>query len=97
MCSEILSDKGGIYFSAFLFFFLAKLSNFAIKLAQCSESDTVKAVSRPAAGTRQYERKVRAAQGAPLLKMEAIGDSRILQKKTTACAFSCAGKGEKVV
>ena len=40
-------------------------------------------------------RKVRAAQGIPLLKVEAIGDSRIRKKKTTA---SCKrGKGEKVV
>ena len=38
-------------------------------------------------------RKVRAAQGAPLLKMEAIGDSRLRQKKTTASRK--AGKGEK--
>lgn len=40
------------------------------------------------------ERKVRAAQGAPLLKVEAIGDSRCRQKKTTAPGV---GKGEKVV
>ena len=32
----------------------------------------------------RHERKVRAAQGAPLLKVEAIGDSRSGQKKTTA-------------
>ena len=31
-----------------------------------------------------HERKVRAAQGAPLLKVEAIGDSRCRQKKITA-------------
>ena len=30
------------------------------------------------------ERKVRAAQGAPLPKVEAIGDSRVRQKKITA-------------
>ena len=30
------------------------------------------------------ERKVRAAQGAPLPKIEAIGDSRLRQKRTTA-------------
>ena len=30
------------------------------------------------------ERKVRAAQGAPLPKIEAIGDSRCRQKKITA-------------
>lgn len=30
------------------------------------------------------KRKVRAAQDAPLPKVEAIGDSRIWQKKTTA-------------
>ena len=41
------------------------------------------------------ERKVRAAQGAPLPKVEAIGDSRCRQKKTTA--FLRRGKGEKVV
>ena len=42
-----------------------------------------------------HERKVRAAQGAPLLKVEAIGDSRCRQKRTTA--FLRKGKGEKVV
>ena len=31
-----------------------------------------------------HERKVRAAQGAPLLKVEAIGDSRLGQKRMTA-------------
>ena len=31
-----------------------------------------------------HERKVRAAQGAPLPKVEAIGDSRCRQKKITA-------------
>jgi len=40
-----------------------------------------------------HERKVRAAKGTPLLKMEAIGDSRLEQKKMTAMI----GKGEKVV
>ena len=43
----------------------------------------------------RHERKVRAAQGAPLLKVEAIGDSRCRQKKTTASPRR--GKGEKVV
>ena len=38
-------------------------------------------------------RKVRAAQGAPLPKIEAIGDSRLRQKKTTASRK--VGKGEK--
>ena len=33
-----------------------------------------------------HERKVRAAQGAPLPKVEAIGDSGLRQKKTTAVA-----------
>ena len=41
------------------------------------------------------KRKVRAAQDAPLPKVEAIGDSRIWQKKTTARRKE--GKGEKVV
>ena len=31
-----------------------------------------------------HKRKVRAAQGAPLLKVEAIGDSRLGQKRMTA-------------
>ena len=39
------------------------------------------------------ERKVRAAQDAPLVKVPAVGDSRIREKKTTARK----GKGEKVV
>ncbi len=39
------------------------------------------------------ERKVRAAKDTPLLKLEAVGDGRVLQKKTTAPK----GKGEKVV
>ena len=48
------------------------------------------------------ERKVRAAQGAPLPKVEAIGDSRVRQKKITTgnCVLAMArvsGKGEKVV
>lgn len=50
-----------------------------------------------AAGNNGCERKVRAAKGAPLLKMEAIGNSRIRQKKTTADLKLQAGKGEKVV
>lgn len=37
------------------------------------------------------ERKVRAAKGAPLLKVEAIGDSRCRQKKITATP--CEWKG----
>jgi len=56
----------------------------------------------------KHERKVRAAQDTPLPKIEAVGDSRICQKKTTASAPSWArlrarslrcgpGKGEKVV
>ena len=49
------------------------------------------------------ERKVRAAQGIPLPKLEAIGDSRCRQKKMTARNLSrihagvVSGKGEKVV
>ena len=31
-----------------------------------------------------YERKVRAAEGTPLLKVEAVGDGWIWKKKTTA-------------
>jgi len=42
----------------------------------------------------ESERKVRAAQGVLLLKMEAVGDGRIRQKKTTASLRG--GKGEKV-
>ena len=43
-------------------------------------------------------RKVRAAQGAPLPKIEAVGDGRIRQKKTTAVngLKRRCGKGEKV-
>ena len=41
----------------------------------------------------ECERKVRAAQDAPLVKVPAVGDSRIREKKTTARK----GKGEKVV
>ena len=49
------------------------------------------------AGIRvRCERKVRAAQGAPLLKMEAVGDGRCRQKKMTASPNG-TGKGEKVV
>jgi hypothetical protein len=33
-----------------------------------------------------YKRKVRAAQGAPLPKIEVAGDSKLEQKKTTANA-----------
>ena len=57
---------------------------------------------RSAAGDiSRRERKVRAAQGTPLLKMEAAGDSGLRQKKTTAptTATPCVaawGKGEKV-
>ena len=40
------------------------------------------------AAERQGERKVRAAQDTPLLKVEAIGNSRIRQKKTTAPTHS---------
>ena len=56
-----------------------------------------KALPRSVAGVIRHERKVRAAQGAPLLKMEAIGDSRLGQKRTTAALPVRAGKGEKVV
>lgn len=38
----------------------------------------------PLVRMRMHERKVRAAQDAPLLKMEAAGDGRIRQKKITA-------------
>ena len=41
------------------------------------------------------QRKVRAAKGSPLLKVEAIGDSRCRQKRMTASIRW--GKGEKVV
>ena len=55
----------------------------------------VETESRLVAGAKRRERKVRAAKGIPLLKMEAVGDSRLRQKKTTA--FFREGKGEKVV
>ena len=56
-----------------------------------------KALLRPAVGlsARRDERKVRAAQGTPLLKVEAVGDSWSGKKRTTA--VSTYGKGEKVV
>ena len=64
-----------------------------------------KAALRSVAGILLWgcERKVRAAQGIPLPKLEAIGDSRCLQKKMTARNLSrihagvVSGKGEKVV
>lgn len=52
-------------------------------------------VPRFVAGAMRRRRKVRAAQGAPLLKVEAVGDSRWRQKKTTAMLLH--GKGEKAV
>jgi len=62
----------------------------------------LKAVARSVAGANllsagrvERERKVRAAQDAPLVKMPAIGDSRIRKKKTTARRKR--GKGEKAV
>lgn len=42
------------------------------------------------------ERKVRAAQGTPLLKVEAVGDGWSGEKKTTANLLKI-GKGEKVM
>lgn len=51
-------------------------------------------VCRWPASQRVGERKVRAAQGTPLPKVEAISDSRSRQKKTTALPWR--GKGEKV-
>ena len=47
----------------------------------------------------RHERKVRAAQDTPLVKVPAIGDSRIWEKRKTACGFVIVivGKGEKVV
>ncbi len=64
-----------------------------------------KAALRSVAGILLWgcERKVRAAQGIPLPKLEAIGDSRCRQKKMTARNLSrihagvVSGKGEKVV
>lgn len=64
-----------------------------------------KVVLRSVAGILLWgcERKVRAAQGIPLPKLEAIGDSRCRQKKMTARNLSrihagvVSGKGEKVV
>lgn len=50
------------------------------------------------AATGRDGRKVRAAQGVPLPNIGATGDSRILQKKTTATlAMRWRGKGEKAV
>ena len=61
-----------------------------------------KALSRSVAGTNhlftrreEYERKVRAAQDTPLVKVPAIGNSRIREKRMTALLWQ--GKGEKVV
>ena len=56
----------------------------------------------PLALILESERKVRATQSAPLPKIEAIGDSRVRQKKITTgnCVLATArvsGKGEKVV
>ena len=51
----------------------------------------------------RHERKVRAAQDTPLVKVPAIGDSRSWEKRMTACGFVIVivfvivGKGEKVV
>lgn len=80
-------------------------SNLIIKLADSLARSAVfiylciqkkNAVPRLVAGVRErHGRKVRAAQGAPLLKVEAIGDSRRRQKKTTA--MRQCGKGEKAV
>jgi hypothetical protein len=54
--------------------------------------------SAPVCRWWRHERKVRAAQDAPLPKIEAVGDSGIRQKKTTAGkGMALAGKGEKVV
>ena len=48
-----------------------------------------------------HERKVRAAQDAPLVKMPAVGDGRCREKRTTAIVIVIinviVGKGEKVV
>ena len=54
-------------------------------------------MSRSAAGAFRYERKVRAAQDAPLVKMPAVGDDWSRKKKMTATGVLHAyGKGEKV-
>lgn len=50
-----------------------------------------------AAATGRGGRKVRAAQGIPLPNIGAAGDSRILQKRTTATLATQWGKGEKAV
>ena len=59
--------------------------------------DIMEALLRSAAGPseRLDERKVRAAQGTPLLKVEAVGDSWSGKKRMTAVLTH--GKGEKVV
>ena len=58
----------------------------------------IKALLRSAAGpsVRLDERKVRAAQGTPLLKVEAVGDGWLGEKKITARFYLDHGKGEKV-
>jgi hypothetical protein len=64
---------------------------------------SVAGVNRLLSGRVEHERKVRAAQDTPLVKVPAIGDSRIWKKKTTAIhhglfvGILLSGKGEKVV
>ena len=63
-----------------------------------------KAALRPAAGVARHERKVRAAQDTPLVKVPAVGDSWIREKRMTAPSYIAyhrllhrlGGKGEKV-
>ena len=67
----------------------------------------MKAVPRSVAGTNHlrkgrvgYGRKVRAAQDAPLVKMPAVGNGWIREKRMTAAPVVSnysSGKGEKVV
>jgi len=45
-----------------------------------------------------HERKVRAAQDTPLVKVQAVGDGWIWEKRMTALiVYGMRGKGEKVV
>ena len=67
-------------------------------ITHCTLFIKKRTLSRPVAGVseRKGERKVRAAQGTPLLKVEAVGDGWSGEKKTTANLLKI-GKGEKVM
>ena len=82
------------YLSYFYSFFYLRAFSFQTFSYLCKP----KALLWSAAGAseRKGERKVRAAQGTPLLKVEAVGDGWSGEKKTTANLLKI-GKGEKVV